>query len=159
MVKLTRIYTRGGDKGETSLVDGSRTPKHALRVAAMGTVDEVNACLGIVRLHTQGEADAMLARIQDDLFDLGADIGMPGDEQDNASLRILQQPVRVERGKTIGGRGHLRRVGALRMGEGEHLRRIHLRGGRALRGGLAGLGGLAGHEASLRKDRLFSQNW
>ena len=62
MVKLTRIYTRGGDKGETSLVDGSRTPKHALRVAAMGTVDEVNACLGIVRLHTQGEADAMLAR-------------------------------------------------------------------------------------------------
>jgi cob(I)alamin adenosyltransferase len=98
MVKLTRIYTRGGDKGETSLVDGSRTPKHALRVAAMGTVDEVNACLGIVRLHTQGEADAMLARIQDDLFDLGADIGMPGDEQDNASLRILQLQVdRLER--------------------------------------------------------------
>ena len=98
MVKLTRIYTRGGDTGETSLVDGSRRPKHALRVAAMGTVDEVNACLGIVRLHTTGEADAMLARIQDDLFDLGADIGMPGDEGDTASLRILQNQVdRLER--------------------------------------------------------------
>jgi len=93
MVKLTRIYTRGGDKGETSLVDGSRAPKHALRVAAMGTVDEANACIGLVRLHMTGQADAMLARIQHDLFDLGADIGMPGTAADTASLRILQTHV------------------------------------------------------------------
>ncbi|MFI4987567.1 MAG: ATP:cob(I)alamin adenosyltransferase, partial [Alphaproteobacteria bacterium] len=74
MVKLTRIYTRGGDKGETSLGDGTRVPKQALRVAAYGTVDEANSVIGIARLHTAGDADAMLARIQNDLFDLGADL-------------------------------------------------------------------------------------
>jgi cob(I)alamin adenosyltransferase len=63
MVRLTRIYTRGGDKGETSLGDGSRAPKHALRVAAYGTVDEANAAIGIARLHVDTEADAMLGRI------------------------------------------------------------------------------------------------
>lgn len=93
MVKLTRIYTRGGDKGETSLVDGSRVPKTSLRVAAMGTVDELNSCIGLVRLHTQGEPDAMLGRIQNELFDLGADLGMPGDERDSASLRLVDSQV------------------------------------------------------------------
>src|SRR5215469_10833345 len=79
MVRLTRIYTRGGDKGETSLGDGSRVPKQALRVAAYGTVDEANAAIGLARLHVAGEDDAMLARIQNDLFDLGADLCTPED--------------------------------------------------------------------------------
>lgn len=77
MVRLTRIYTRGGDAGETSLGDGTRLPKHALRVAAFGTVDEANAAVGLARLHARGEADDMLRRIQDDLFDLGADLCVP----------------------------------------------------------------------------------
>lgn len=93
MVKLTRIYTRGGDKGETSLVSGDRVPKHDARVAAFGTVDETNATIGLVRLHTEGEADAMLARIQDDLFDLGADLGNPSDDMSDASLRIVAAQV------------------------------------------------------------------
>jgi cob(I)alamin adenosyltransferase len=77
MVRLTKIYTRGGDSGETSLGGGARVPKYDLRVAAYGTVDEANAALGLARLHTAGEADAMLARIQNDLFDLGADLCVP----------------------------------------------------------------------------------
>src|SRR4029077_9333907 len=77
MVRLTRIYTRGGDNGETSLGDGARVPKHDLRVAAYGTVDEANAAIGVARLHTSGEAAVMLARIQNDLFALGADLCRP----------------------------------------------------------------------------------
>jgi cob(I)alamin adenosyltransferase len=77
MVTLTRIYTRGGDAGQTSLVGGRRVPKHDLRVEAYGTVDEANAVIGLVRLHSSGEADAMLGRIQNDLFDLGADLATP----------------------------------------------------------------------------------
>lgn len=98
MVRLTRIYTRGGDNGETSLGDGSRVPKHALRVAAYGTVDEVNAAIGIVRLHADPEADAMLGRIQNDLFDLGADLCIPEDGRRAAgALRIAAtQVVRLE---------------------------------------------------------------
>jgi cob(I)alamin adenosyltransferase len=96
MVRLTRIYTRGGDAGETSLGDGSRVPKQHLRVAAFGTVDEVNAAIGLARLHAAGEVDAALARIQNDLFDLGADLCNPasGKRVDKA-LRIL--PIQVER--------------------------------------------------------------
>src|SRR5580658_3953172 len=91
MVQLTRIYTRGGDAGETSLGDGSRVPKHALRVEAYGTVDEANAAIGLCRLYSRdlGEADAMLARIQNDLFDLGADLCTPeGTERHGSALRI-----------------------------------------------------------------------
>jgi cob(I)alamin adenosyltransferase len=99
MVTLSRIYTRGGDKGETSLGDGSRVGKQDLRVAAYGTVDETNGVVGLARLHTQGEADAMLARIQNDLFDLGADLCTP--EQANPKwppLRIVAaQTDRLER--------------------------------------------------------------
>ncbi len=99
MVQLTRIYTRGGDKGETSLGDGARVPKHDLRVAAYGTVDEANACIGLARLHTEGEADAILRRAQNDLFDLGADLATP--EQENPKyppLRITAGQVeRLER--------------------------------------------------------------
>jgi cob(I)alamin adenosyltransferase len=89
MVRLTRIYTRGGDKGETSLGDGSRVPKHGLRVAAYGTVDEANAAIGIARLHADTEADAMLGHIQNDLFDLGADLCTPeGGRRSTGALRI-----------------------------------------------------------------------
>lgn len=77
MVRLTRIYTRGGDKGETSLGDGARVKKHDQRVAAYGTVEEANAAIGLARLYTSGGADDMLRRIQDDLFDLGADLCVP----------------------------------------------------------------------------------
>lgn len=99
MVKLTRIYTKGGDKGETSLGDGSRVPKDALRVAAFGTVDEANACVGLARLHTKGDADAMLARIQNDLFDLGADLCTPeATDPKYPPLRIVEAQVeRLER--------------------------------------------------------------
>ena len=77
MVTLNRIYTKTGDAGETALGDGTRLPKHALRIAAFGTVDEANAAIGLARLHAHGELDAMLARIQNDLFDLGADLCVP----------------------------------------------------------------------------------
>jgi cob(I)alamin adenosyltransferase len=99
MVRLTRIYTRGGDRGETSLGDGSRVPKHAPRVAAFGTVDEANAAIGLVRLHAAANIDAMLSRIQNDLFDLGADLCTPEDGRRGAgALRIAAAQVeRLER--------------------------------------------------------------
>ena len=95
MVKLTKIYTRGGDAGETSLGDGERRKKHDLRIAAYGDVDEANACIGLVRLHTAGMAeDAMLGRIQNDLFDLGADLATPGDDfSATSALRIVDAHV------------------------------------------------------------------
>jgi len=98
MVKLTKIYTRGGDTGETSLGNGARTAKHDLRVAAYGSVDETNATIGLARLYTDGETDVMLARIQNDLFDLGADLCRPGDgTQGEEALRIVDgQVVRLE---------------------------------------------------------------
>lgn len=95
MVKLDVITTRAGDGGETSLGDGTRVRKDALRVEAYGTVDEVNAVIGLVRLHADAQADAMLARIQQDLFDLGADLCVPGTGGDR--LRIAQgQCLRLE---------------------------------------------------------------
>jgi cob(I)alamin adenosyltransferase len=94
MVRLTRIYTRGGDAGETSLGDGSRVPKQDLRVAAFGTVDEANAAIGLARLHSEGEIDATLARIQNDLFDLGADLCTPETGGKGAqALRVLPSQV------------------------------------------------------------------
>jgi cob(I)alamin adenosyltransferase len=94
MVRLTRIYTRGGDKGETSLGDGSRVAKQSPRVEAYGTVDEANATIGLARLHVDAEADAMLARIQNDLFDLGADLCTPEKGRRAAgALRIVAAQV------------------------------------------------------------------
>ena len=77
MVVLNRIYTKTGDAGETALGNGARVPKHALRVEAYGTSDETNATVGLARLHAEGDMDAALARIQNDLFDLGADLCRP----------------------------------------------------------------------------------
>ncbi len=102
MVVLNRIYTRSGDAGETALGDGTRVPKHALRVGAYGTVDETNATVGLARLHATGETDERLAAIQNDLFDLGADLCRPpgdGEErQEHPPLRIAAaQVARLER--------------------------------------------------------------
>ncbi|MBT5616092.1 MAG: cob(I)yrinic acid a,c-diamide adenosyltransferase [Flavobacteriales bacterium] len=95
MVRLTRIYTRGGDKGETSLGGGARVPKHDLRVEAMGAVDETNAAIGCARLQIDGDVDDMLSRIQNDLFDLGADLATPDDVKKDGALCIT--PAQVER--------------------------------------------------------------
>jgi cob(I)alamin adenosyltransferase len=97
MVALNRIYTRTGDDGTTGLVTGERRPKHDLRIEAYGTVDETNACIGLVRLHTGQDTilDAMLARVQNDLFDLGADLATPenGKPQRRVPLRISDAQV------------------------------------------------------------------
>ena len=93
MVKLNKIYTRTGDSGETSLVNGMRVSKHARRPSAFGDIDEANSVIGLARLHCadNAKADAMLARVQNDLFDLGADIATP--ETDNPALRITTSQV------------------------------------------------------------------
>src|SRR5690348_3362097 len=77
MVTLNRIYTKTGDKGETALGDGTRVPKFALRISSYGTIDEANAAIGVARLHAKGDMADMLARIQNDLFDVGADLCFP----------------------------------------------------------------------------------
>jgi cob(I)alamin adenosyltransferase len=90
MVVLNRIYTRTGDEGMTGLVSGERRPKYDLRVEAYGTVDEANACVGLARLHTADAIDAMLGRIQNDLFDLGADLATP-----ETGKPLRHEPLRV----------------------------------------------------------------
>jgi cob(I)alamin adenosyltransferase len=97
MVQLTRIYTRGGDKGRTSLGDGTRVDKHHARVEAYGTVDEANAVIGLARLHVEGEAQAMLERIQNDLFDLGGDLCIPPKEGEAEGQALRLQVSQVER--------------------------------------------------------------
>lgn len=98
MVTLTKIYTRGGDKGQTSLVGGDRVSKHDPRIEAYGTVDEANSVIGLVRLHTSGDVDQMLGRVQNELFDLGADLANPDSDFENPqALRILSsQTERLE---------------------------------------------------------------
>lgn len=94
MVTLNRIYTKTGDKGETALGDGTRLPKYALRISAYGTVDETNSVIGVARLHTEGAMDEMLARIQNDLFDLGADLCVPETaKRSEGRLRIADAQV------------------------------------------------------------------
>ena len=97
MVVLSKIYTKTGDAGETALGNGARVAKHSMRVNAYGTVDETNATVGMARQHSTGEIDAALARIQNDLFDLGADLCRPDMERDHevgyAPLRILERQV------------------------------------------------------------------
>lgn len=99
MVKLNKIYTRTGDDGTTGLGTGRRVAKYDLRVEAYGVVDEANAAIGVARLYLSGEAmlDAILTRVQNDLFDLGADLCVPpaANEEDGASLRIV--PAQVTR--------------------------------------------------------------
>jgi cob(I)alamin adenosyltransferase len=102
MVVLNKIYTRTGDKGDTALGNGARVPKYADRVEAYGTVDELNAVLGVARLEAAEAVEAMLSRIQNDLFDLGADLCRPEMEKDAEAdyppLRVTQAQVdRLER--------------------------------------------------------------
>ena len=94
MVKLTRIYTRGGDTGETSLGDGSRVKKHNIRVEAFGAVDEANAAIGLARMYTRGKAHQLLARIQNDMFDLGADLCRPESKKKTEAQHIADSQVK-----------------------------------------------------------------
>jgi cob(I)alamin adenosyltransferase len=93
MVRIDRVVTRGGDAGQTSLGDGARLRKDAPRIEAIGAVDEANAVIGVLRLATRDvpPVDAMLARIQNDLFDVGADLSVPGEGGDR--LRLTDAPV------------------------------------------------------------------
>lgn len=93
MVQLTRIYTKGGDKGKTSLGTGKRVLKSSLRIAAIGDVDEANASLGTSRLHAADEIDSLLFHIQNDLFDVGADLCVPIEEEKKERLRLNPQQV------------------------------------------------------------------
>lgn len=99
MVVLSKIYTRTGDKGTTALGSGERVSKHALRISAYGTVDETNASVGMVRVHLGAGhpgLDAKLLRIQNDLFDLGADLCVPdrGEKPEHEPLRITEGQVK-----------------------------------------------------------------
>jgi cob(I)alamin adenosyltransferase len=95
MVVLNRIYTRTGDDGTTALGNDQRRKKYDSRVGAYGTIDELNAVIGVARLHTNADAqlDAMLARIQNDLFDLGADLSVPLDDDRRERLRVTAAQV------------------------------------------------------------------
>lgn len=88
MVQLTRIYTKGGDKGKTSLGTGLRVSKSSPRIAAMGDVDEANACVGVSRLYADEEIEKLLSHIQNDLFDVGADLCAPEKKEEKERLRI-----------------------------------------------------------------------
>lgn len=106
MVKLNKIYTRTGDDGTTGLADGSRRLKSDARVVAYGNIDEANATIGLVRLHTQtpklAELDAILGRLQNDLFDLGADLATPypPEEKEPKVPPLRIQPEQVARLET-----------------------------------------------------------
>ena len=97
MVVLNKIYTRTGDKGDTALGNGDRVAKHSARVSAYGTSDELNSFVGVARLDASGEVDDALSRIQNDLFDLGADLCRPDMSKDAESeyppLRVAQAQV------------------------------------------------------------------
>lgn len=94
MVVLNKIYTKTGDAGETALGNGARVAKHSMRVTAYGTVDELNATVGLARLHAEGDVDTALSRIQNDLFDLGADLCRPDMEKDDeAGYPVLRMSV------------------------------------------------------------------
>jgi cob(I)alamin adenosyltransferase len=96
MVTLSKIYTKTGDSGETGLGDGSRISKTSLRIAAIGAVDEANSAIGVARLDAEGDAGTMLSRIQNDLFDLGADLSAPEDGR-KAEGRLRVSGAQVER--------------------------------------------------------------
>lgn len=96
MVKLNRIYTRTGDDGTTGLVDGSRCPKHAIRMEAIGAVDEANSALGLAVCALDGAEAASVTRIQNDLFDLGADLATPGNEFAPSEMVLRMVPAQVE---------------------------------------------------------------
>ena len=96
-MRLDRIYTRGGDKGDTSLGDGSRVPKHHIRVRAYGGLEEANAAIGVALLHIEDpEVHGVLSLVQNDLFDLGADLCVPENTESTRS-RLRLSASQVER--------------------------------------------------------------
>ena len=96
MVKLNKIYTRTGDDGTTGLVDGSRLPKHALRMQAVGDVDEANSAIGLAAVAATGDLHADLVRLQNDMFDLGADLATPGDDFTPSEMVLRIVPAQVD---------------------------------------------------------------
>lgn len=125
MVVLNKIYTRTGDKGETALGNGQRVAKFALRVECYGTVDETNASVGLARQHASGETDAMLARIQNDVFDLGADLCRPDMAKD---AEAGYAPLRMTKAQTLRLESEIDAMNALQ----EPLRSFVLPGGTPL---------------------------
>jgi cob(I)alamin adenosyltransferase len=97
MVRLNRIYTRTGDRGETGLADGSRIAKDHPRAQAIGDVDEANSAIGVAILEVSGEHQAMLRRIQNELFDLGADLATPGEDFEPSEMALRIVPGQIER--------------------------------------------------------------
>jgi cob(I)alamin adenosyltransferase len=97
MVRLNRIYTRTGDTGETGLADGSRIPKDHARAAAIGDVDEANSAIGVAILDVSADHAAMLRRIQNELFDLGADLATPGEDFAPSEMVLRIVPAQIER--------------------------------------------------------------
>ena len=93
MIKLDKIYTRGGDSGQTSLGNGNRVLKHSLRIQAQGDIDETNAAIGMARRYINASTANALTRIQNDLFDLGADVARPGALTNDGNLRIQADQV------------------------------------------------------------------
>jgi cob(I)alamin adenosyltransferase len=96
MVKLNKIYTRTGDDGTTGLVDGSRCPKHSARINAMGLVDEANSAIGLAAVLMSGAPGADITRIQNDMFDLGADLATPGDDFAPSEMVLRMVPSQAE---------------------------------------------------------------
>jgi len=96
MVRLNKIYTRTGDDGTSGLVDGSRVPKHAARLEAIGAVDEANSALGLALVTLEGEDAANLRRLQNDLFDLGADLATPSDDFTPSEMVLRIAPAQTE---------------------------------------------------------------
>ncbi|PHQ86875.1 MAG: ATP:cob(I)alamin adenosyltransferase [Thalassobium sp.] len=125
MVVLNKIYTKTGDSGETALGNGSRVAKHSARVSAYGTVDETNATVGLARQHADGEMDALLAMIQNDLFDLGADLCRPDMEKD---AEAEYPPLRMSDAQVLRLEGEIDRMNA----KLQPLRSFILPGGSAL---------------------------
>lgn len=94
MVTLSKIYTKTGDKGETALGDGSRVLKDSERVSAYGDVDELNASIGVILNYTTDGIKKILLQIQNDLFDLGADLCVPDDQNNSSKLRISHNQIK-----------------------------------------------------------------
>jgi cob(I)alamin adenosyltransferase len=160
MVVLNKIYTRTGDAGETALGNGTRVAKHSARVTAYGTVDELNATLGLARLHATGETDAALARIQNDLFDLGADLCRPDMEKDaEAEYPVLRMvPAQVDRleAEIDAMNKHLEPLRSFILPGGSALS-AHLHLCRTVSPGRATDGGAVGAGACQRGGRALSQ--
>lgn len=125
MVVLSKIYTKTGDAGETALGNGARVAKHSMRVTAYGTTDEVNATVGLARQHATGEMDAQLGMIQNDLFDIGADLCRPDMEKD---AEAEYPPLRVTDDQVLRLEGEIDAMNAAL----EPLRSFVLPGGSAL---------------------------